>query len=274
MPNPKELILDQVAMKALGDKIHALLVEHVQDPRDFAEKPFAVASVYAARRLDALDVRDRAFESMVDSYVAQVVAGWFRPYETLFDTLTEKGHTFKRSGFEFASDARVWACAQQEGAKALALNTQTRNYLVVLESERPGRQALHIRRYWDLLSELREEGGYLPLQHIADRKDLTLEDVITMASEAAEAYSDCLPEVRHPKRPSLRSFLDSSLCAGLTAGIGLRYGDARDPGYVLSARYSALLEAVEVKNALSSSFHDISYVAYNLASAVDCLLGG
>lgn len=271
--NPKEPILDRKAMTALGDKLHALLAKSVPDKQDRVEKPFAVASMYTTRKRDGLSMRDPDFEAVVNSYVAQIVEGWFQPCEKLFDKMTKIGHTSKKTGFAFTNDARVWACAQQRGAKAFALNTETRNYLVVLESERPGRQALHIRRYWDLLSDLREEGGYLPLQDIAERKDLTLEDVIKLASEAAERYSDCLPDVRIPKRPSLQSFLDSSLWEGLTSSIGLRYGDARDPGYVLTARYSAMLEAVEVRNVISSSFQEIGYVAHNLTIAMDVLSG-
>src|SRR5690606_2877505 len=107
------------------------------------------------------------------------------------------------------------------------------------------------------------------LDEYAQRSDLTLRDVVALAHQATENYSDDLPGVRCVQRPSLQTFLRKSLDVGEeSAGVGLRYGDFRDPGYVASVRVD---ERPEVDGIHHFGVSSLNYVMFNLASAADCL---
>lgn len=285
----------QAELAATGQRISEVLEAGLTSEWNVLERAYPLAHLFAGKKRDKLDLRDHDFESLADAYCGVVMANWVEQYVQLHAELTRRGHTSEDSMFEFANDAYLWACADREvvesdeeqkalralmpllgkvepakfEVKAFVLETQSRSFLVVLNKQY-GTWRLHIRRFWQDIRQARQSPGCFPLQDVAERKDLTLEDVIKLAHHAAEAYGDALPGVPYPTRPMLSTFLEGNLLAGdKHAGIGLRYGDFRDRGYVISFKNDE--ERPSVDAALRSDFHEVAYVAYNLASALDRL---
>ncbi len=283
----------QEDFRRVATRIRELRESCLSKEWDVLERPYPIAQVFADGKRDKMDLREHDFEGMVSAYYGLVMLNWVEPYVALYDRLTAASYTSPEKKFEFANDAYVWACVQREVepekmteleelfpelagyeppkhlVKVFVLETQSRNFVVVL-NQCYGRWSVHIRQFWDDLAEARKSKYYFPLADYKDRRDLTLDDVVKLAREASDKYSDDLPGVSYPHRPMLATFLKGSLMAGEEeAGIGLRYGDHRDRGYIVSFKCDA--RRPEVDNALTCVFHDVSYVAYNLASAIDCL---
>lgn len=285
----------QAELAATGQRIREVLEAGLSSEWGLLERAYPLAHLFAAKKSDKMDIRDHDFESVADAYYGVVMSHWVEQYVQLHATLTARGHTSEAQMFEFANDAYVWACADREVVeddeeakrlralipgladtepskfvvKAFVLETQSRSFLVVL-NERYGCWRLHVRRFWRDIRQTRQSKGYFLLQELAERKDLTLEDVIKLAHRAADVYGDALPGVSYPERPLLSTFLEGTLLAGdKGAGIGLRYGDFRDRGYVVS--FDNNEERPAVDKALMSDFYEVASVAYNIASAIDVL---
>lgn len=284
-------------LRALGAQLRETLEAGLDKARDCLERPLPLAYMLAAQKKDPLDARSLEFESLIGAYLGVVVQAWIEPYLALHAALTQKGHAAADSAFLLGGDSYVWSCADHEvveeadpkmaafleelghtyapsthKVKAFALRTQSRNYFVLLILTH-GRWRLHIRRFWDNLQEVRASKGYYLLQEFGDRQDLTLEDVVKLAQRAAEAYGDDLPGVAYPKRPLLATFLGGNLLAGdRRAGLGLRYGDSRDLGYVVS--FDNDRTEPRVAHGPDCPYGELAHAAYVAASAYDQLVLG
>jgi hypothetical protein len=293
----KEPMKTQAELQTAGEQMRALRDAALSKAWNALERPFPVAHMFAGPKRDKLDLRDHDFEQMVSAYMGLVAQNWVEPYLKLYRALQERGHISRDTSFEFGNDVYVWTVADRDvpqerddkldqlfagmgiardeaptvyKAKAFAIETQTRNFLVLL-NEKYGRWSIHMRRFWDDIREVSKNDGYFHLQDFANRKDLTLEDVIKLAHQVSEHYGDALPGVSYPHRPLLTTYLDGDLIAGSdTSGIGLRYGDFRDMGYVLSFKNDA--ERPEIDGGTVCNFHEVAYLAYNIASAHDQLV--
>jgi hypothetical protein len=257
------------------------------------ERPTPVALLYWLANKDKMDVRSHDFECLCDAYVGLAVEQWVQPYLSLHAALTQQGATSQATGHNFAIDTYVWAAADrtlpeeplgidglddldddplsERRAKAMVLQTQSCNFLVLL-NERFGRWTLHFRKFWpDVRDALAQGNVGGSLSTVVDRKDLTVLDVVKLSSAAAE-FGDDLPGVHYPRRPHLATLLNGSLLVGdQDAGIGLRYGDMRDMGYVMSMHANG--DLVEAKDMMygPGGYADVAFIGYNMAAAIDCL---
>lgn len=86
-------------------------------------------------------------------------------------------------------------------------------------------------------------------------------------------YSDDLPGVQYPSRPSMDALVSSSLLAAASLSpSGLTYGDFRDPGYVVSMEVDYFTKLPEVKKGSRVKQGDFSQVATHLQYAANCLV--
>lgn len=282
-------------LSQLAAKLRQTLEAGLSAQWKLLERSYPLALMLLADKKDPADLRSHEFESLVDAYYGLAAEPWVAAYLQLHADLVARGFDAQDRSYEFGTDAYVWAAADRtlpekdlgldykalfgpdyehepgsRRARAIVLETQSRNFLVVL-NENFGRWSLHLREFWADIRLEQAKGRYLgTLDAYKERKDLSLQDVIALSS-MAESFGDHLPGVHYPRRPHLSTFLEGSLMAGEDeAGIGLRYGDSRDRGYILSLCVGSD-DRPEVKHALQAVYGDIAYVAYNLASAIDCL---
>lgn len=259
------------------------------------ERPYPLALMFLADKNDKADLRSHEFESVVSAYYGVAAELWVPEYLKLHATLQAKGLNSAEQSYEFGNDAYVWAAADRTSpepslgldlkallgddyeetprmrqAKAIVLETQSRSFLIVL-NQSYDRWTVHMREFWpDIRIEVQRSRYLSGLEAVKDRRDLTLMDVVLL-SNAANRFGDDLPGVHYPHRPHLSTLLGGSLMAGAEdAGIGLRYGDFRDRGYIMSLKTCSEGRPT-VEHGLHASYGDIAYVAFNLASAIDCL---
>ncbi len=285
-------------LQETGRKLRALLEADLTKEWDTLERPYALAQVFVADKRDPMDVRDHDLESMVSAYYGLLMAQCTERYLALYETLKRLGHICEDTSFEFGNDAYVWACAERDvleekdpkldalfeslglgasepsthSVRAFCVQTQSRNFLVVLVCKYDT-WTVHIRRYWADIAQEKARGHYFELKDYAERTDLTFEDVLRLAHVVNDKYSDCVPGVTYVKRPNLAAFLDGNLMPGTEgAGCGLRYGDFRDAGYVVSLKGRD--ERCEVDHGMACDHGELGYIAYNIASAADQLVDG
>lgn len=107
---------------------------------------------------------------------------------------------------------------------AIAITSQNRNYLYVLETNALGRK-FHIRRYWD------EHKKHMEDEYSELHKIITLEDALIHLDMLSD-FSDCINGNKYIKRPSLAWFQANGL--SVRDDSRQQYGDVRDAGYILS----------------------------------------
>jgi len=113
--------------------------------------------------------------------------------------------------------------------KAFALEGSDGNFVVLLANS-GGDWSVHLRQYWESIH------NFYRFANNAAQRVHSVEWAIEFASKVA-MHSDDVPGVHSPRRPSLASFSIGNFKVGsAAAGIGLRYGDSRDAGFVLSLR--------------------------------------
>lgn len=143
--------------------------------------------------------------------------------------------------------------------KAFAVQSMGRNYLVVLNC-RTGAWHLHVRRFWLTWEDIQRRGDLpMALVPLTQKTSFSFDEAMTLnqlvGHELCDQVDSDLPQGRLG-RPGLDEFLQGDLVAKSPfAGRGLRYGDMRDCGYVLSTE---LEELPEVKNAASIRTQDIT----------------
>lgn len=290
---------EELALLAKG--MHAQLEAGLSKSWDALERHIPLALLLQQRDLSEKGLLTYDFTQLCDAYAGQRAVQWIQPYLDLHATLTALGHANAAGRYDFGCDAGVWVAADRtlpgtddgidideilgipqgmraepvvrnRHAKAIVLKTQSRSFLVVINENEFGRHSLHMREFWPDIRETLANDGYLgfELKSAKGRNDLTVLDIVKLSSVAGE-YGDDLPDVSYPRRPHLSTFLAGNLMGGdKEAGIGLRYGDSRDKGYLLSVK-DAGDDMPEVSHSLRAFLGDIDYVANNFASVIDCL---
>ena len=284
-------LLNTVEQLTLAKEVDQLLGSNI-DPRwCVIERPQVLARYFGLNPSDNMTADSRALCSTIDAHCGQSLQRVLPAYLALHAHLVANDIN-EANQYKFANDSYIYTVADRQfdgkaldidipgirgnsttpvvQAKAFVVKTQSRNYLVVLH-ERYLTGTVHIRRFWDDLQESLNAPGYALMSDYADRSDLTLNDVILLATQAAEYYSDDLPGNCYPRRPSLQSFLRGSLDVGEeSAGRGLRFGDARDLGYIASLEVSGT-GRFTAKDMSKIGISELVAVMYNVASAFDSL---
>lgn len=254
--NREPLSLVQMLDLSLG--LRAQMEAGLSREYDTLERPYVMAGMMAATHKDPMDLRSHFFESMVDAFMGLRLGPLVEPYVKLYDDLVAHDHLDSKTKFEFGNDAYVWAIPERFAAKkglglnlthlfgedyepeapdpkarrtkAIVLQTQSCNFLVVMNYAYGRWQRMDVREFWpDVREELADDGYLLNLNGIKDRKDLTVLDVVKYSTLAA-AYSDDFSEgdgYRRIERPSLATLLNGTLMPGdEDSGVALRYASA------------------------------------------------
>ncbi|KWT98254.1 hypothetical protein WDL1P1_00285 (plasmid) [Variovorax sp. WDL1] len=281
-------------LKTLAASLRVAMEAGCCEQFSLLERPVVLAELFELKRRDKAALRNLELESTMANYVGLAVQGVLAGYVALYDKLVAEGHDASNS-FEFGNDAYCYFIPHREveaeevpaGAKGLlgliggeklpphvvkafVVETQSTNWVVVLE-ERFGRHTLHIRQFWDDPALL-DSPDYHGTFDQYTGSNLSIKDVVRLAAEAADRFSDDMPGVNYPKRPCLNTFLRGSLVPGhKDAGIGLRYADGRDKGYVLSYE-QPYGDCPAVKDVHWFGFHRISHAMERIGFAVSMLV--
>lgn len=286
-------------MQVIGLNLRNQVEASMTPKRDCLERPYILASMLRTRA-DQAEVLTYDFERMVDAFIGLSMGPLVEPYVKLHDDLTAYGHVDGKTKFEFGNDAYVWAIPERfalakdlginfkdifgddyepeapdpkaRRAKAIVLQTQSCNFLLVMNYAYGRWARLDVREFWpDIREELVDDGYLLNLNTLKDRKDLTVLDLVRY-STAAASYSDDFQdayEYTRVERPSLATLLNGSLMTGEDdSGKALRYGDFRDAGFVVSVKLDREDEGAEAEKMIHTRLSHINYVCYNMASAI------
>ena len=283
----------------LGLNLRVQLEAGLSPEWNLLERPYALAAMMTGAKDEPMELRSHTFESMVDAFVGLRLGPLVEHYVKLHDDLVEHAHVDSASKFEFGNDAYVWALAERFApekdrgfnfkaifgedyepeppdpqacrAKAIVLQTQSCNFLVVLNYAYGRWTRLDVREFWpDVREALAEDGYLLNLNDLRDRKDLTVLDVVKYSTRAATYSDDFGAEGNYSRveRPSLATLVNGSLMAGEDdAGIALRYGDFRDSGFVVSVKLDRD-RGPETDGMVHNRISAVGYVVSNMSSAM------
>lgn len=189
----------------------------------------ATLSKILGRVIAAAPCGPLALEWTADRYWAGRMPGLLNTLDAVHARLVSAGVTEARKVVFNDLDDAVWY-EPSAADKVLVHTTQSRNFLYVWPKDRsPGLRELHVRFFYDRFDDPR-------FARTSDRfereEDRAFKAAVARAGRAAvagvggwvTAYAD--DAAAFPERPSLD--------ACRRADFRPRYGDARDPGYVLS----------------------------------------
>lgn len=253
-------------LKAIAEKVNTLLSNELSPRWDTLEKP-AVLALVVAGDAHSEDLRSLLLEAVEEEYVGIKIHEMLPKYVELFDHLKESG-TGRAHAIDLGRDTYVYVIEERDvempkaaasdflkelfeaneidfdpvdtadvvKVKALGVDTQNKNYIVVL-NERYGKWTFHAREVFPTLQSALEKGYLGDMDKFNKGAPITIADMVQYANRAAK-YADDMEGNHYPERPSLQTYLAGNLVAGDEhAGIGLRYADGRDRAYVVSTKH-------------------------------------
>jgi hypothetical protein len=254
---------------ALVDRLEAIIRESVPDERDLIDQPAILAELIGRFGHDRRDFESCTFESAIGGCVGRAIAQETDNLLWLADILHIKGYT-EENQYDFCyADRYAFSLLSTEKRKVFALRTQNINYLVLLAKRYDGWE-IHLRQWWDVIPDASEQ--YLPytLEKYIKGETMTLHEAIKLGKNLDD-YANDIPGVSYPDRLRLQAFKDTNFSVGKDDSCaGLRYGDARDRGYIATVK----LDAFGAPEADKMTWHPLNrmhYVWYDLLSAVDTL---
>ena len=251
-------------------QIRHVLAEQTIPTHEPIRKEQLLAALLASYDHSPAELGHYTLDRTLDLYVGQKVMQQREAWLWLHDTLVSRGHT-ERHPYDFGYGDRyaywVW---NQPHRKAFVGITQNQNYLVLLaRNSEHADWTIHLRRWWE---PLRSHAGRWISQSFArgrrTTQPVTYRDIVKHAAEAERKFSDHLPGVTYIERPDLALYKKTQFQLNPQSPCpGLRYGDGRDAGYLISVKYSPF-GFPEADHAIST-LTPLKYVLYDLASLVD-----
>lgn len=252
---------------ALVDRLEAIIRESVPQERDLIDQPAVLAELIGRFGHDRRDFSSCTFEATIGGCVGRAITQETDSLIWLADTLHAKGYT-EDNQYDFGYvDRYAFSLLNTDKKKVFALRTQNVNYLVLLKQRYDGWE-IHMRQWWDVIPDA--SAKYLPytLEKYIKGASLTLNEAIKLIKNLDD-YSDDIPGVSYPDRLRLQAFKDTDFMVGKDKSCaGLRYGDARDTGYIATVKQS-VFGAPEADKMTWNSLTRMHYVWYDLLSAVD-----
>jgi len=252
---------------ALVDRLEAIIRESVPEERDLIDQPAVLAELIGRFGHDRRDFESCTFEATIGACVGRAIMQETDSLVWLADTLHEKGYT-EANQYDFCyADRYAFSMVNTEKKKVFALRTQNVNYLVLLARRYNGWE-VHMRQWWDVIPDASEK--YLPygLEKYIKGETMSLNDAIGLVKRLDD-YADDIPGVSYPDRLRLQVFKDTDFAVGTDKSCaGLRYGDARDRGYIATVKQS-VWGTPEADKMTWHSLTRMHYVWYDLLSAVD-----
>ena len=280
-----EIVDEQKVLDTLADVVKTTIDRGLAKAAlEWLGKPELFGTFFAKEEPHSMEPSSLTLEWTVDNYVAHLVRRALPHYVRLYDDLVKQGATCEEDRFDVGSDVYIYAHQHQgdtgasnsskRTSKVMVLETQNRNYVIILVgwgTKAP--RELHIREFWpDIQQVISGENAWLAedLREAAARKDLTIQDLAKFGASLMRV-SDDVEGNYFPVRPSLRTYLEGSLMPGdEKAGLGLQYGDARDPGYVLSARaIGGEMGFIKLEHLLAHGLGSLKYAMSTMAFAAE-----
>jgi hypothetical protein len=248
---------------------------------DDLDTPRVLANVLAGYKARAIEPTCKDLEWTVDEFVALTVRRALSYYQKLFDVLVNAGAVSPETRVEAGADVYVHAFERREDrdngaiSRIIVVNTQQENFLFVMSGRRTLRD-LHIRQFWpDIQTVIDGTGDFDDdLAGATGRNDLSLIDLAKLGASLMR-FSDDVDGNYWPARPSLRYFTSGSLIPRLeSAGEGLRFGDFRDRGYVLSAKgIGSSQDCLNVEGVLAHGYGSLCRAMSAMSFAVRMFTG-
>lgn len=252
---------------ALVDRLEAVIRETVPEKRGVIDHPAVLAELIDRFGHDKRDFESGTFEATISGCVGRAIMQEAESLVWLADTLRAKGYT-EENQYDFGYvDRYAFSLLNTDKKKVFALRTQNVNYLVLLNRRYDGWE-VHMRQWWDVIPDGAEQ--YLPyaLEKYIKGATLSLQDAIKLTKNL-EGYANDIPGASYPDRLRLQAFKDTYFAVGEDrACAGLRYGDARDRGYLVTAKQS-VFGTPEADKMTWNALTRMHYVWYDLLSAID-----
>lgn len=260
-------------------------------------RPYAIAEMVRQPRGQTA-TRSLDLETMLSAYYATMLGPRIAQYRALHALLSQRGQDCAANRFCIGPDEYLWAVPLREGkptaasaqpvaclaeidemlellqdedaepATAMALVLETRSLYFIIVFNYDCVWSMHIRQYWrDINGPL---GAGSSLHRLdASAQPLSAAAIVAMAGSAAD-FSDDLPGATYLQRPGLQTFLDGTLWAGQEGSSqGLRYGDCRDPGYIVSVQETSLTGLPTAQDGAHVPYGLLAHAISFLDSAVD-----
>lgn len=284
--NPNESGFDdsrEPDYKAKGVKLAECLTSLVEKKWDVLQKPQVLASLFNHEDWtdSGFELRNITFESTFGAVIGQRMHAALPKLLEMHAKLVSDGVISDETKYDLGRDSYIYSVADKEvpakpsgidfkaifgqdyvetpkkvKIKAMVLETQSTQYIVVMNYQL-GRWEVHIREYFKDLRDAMAEAYLLNLDNIKAADNLTIFDVVRLARVAA-VYADDFQGNPYPSRLSLASYLNGSLIGNdEDAGLGLRYADGRDEGYVVSYEDSDRPEAKDVLWGGYAALHNV-----------------
>jgi hypothetical protein len=260
-----------VELKHPTEKLTAAFNKLFKGEHAWLERPFALASMlYENKALQSVD--DPTYEDVSDAYLGLTMSGVSAKAAAVEEALRQS-QSQGIDRMEVGNGIFISAVEPREvdgvQARALVLEGQNRDYLLVLNRKSSRGWDVHVRRIWRDYGKAMRDGRCS--NSLLYGGTFTPQDVIRLAEEA-QKYSDDVFDGNDPVRPSYLTHVKGSLIVrGKDAGVGLKFGDFRDPGYVISMKVSPFSGCPEVEKGVRTPFGDLEFVMTYLEYAARCV---
>lgn len=250
---------------ALVDQLEQLIRNTVSEENDVRDQLAVLAQLLTRFGHDSRDFSSFTFEAMLKYHVGAAIGRETQGLLALADKLHAKKCS-QENEYDFNhADRYAFSLKNTEKCKVFAMRTQNVNYLVLLTKGWRGWD-IHLRQWWDVLSA----DGYVSyvFEPFIKGELMSLEQAQKLVKPLSD-YADDLPGVSFPDRLRLQAFLDTDFAIEKDSSCrGLRYGDARDIGYLASVKVSPF--ELHVADGMTwYSLSQLHYVWYDLLSAMD-----
>jgi hypothetical protein len=259
-----------VALEQPTGKLTAALNKLIKGERAWLERPFVLANMLYENKAHQ-GVEAPTYEDVSDAYLGLTMSGVAAKAVAVEEALRQS-HAQGIDRMEVGNDIYVSAVEPREvdgiQARALLFEGQNRDYLLVLNRKSDKDWDVHVRRIWRDYGKAMRDGRCS--SSLLYGGELTPHDVLRLAEEATK-YSDDIQDGKEPVRPSYLTYMKGSLIArSVDASVGLKFGDFRDPGYVVSMKVSPFTGYPEVEKGVRTPFGDLEFVMTYLEYAAQC----
>lgn len=265
MSNEKKHATIQERVKLAAEDARQVMKTALPGAEGVVSRPYAIAEMLqqSPGESGTLSV---AFEKMVGAYYATALGPRISEYLAVHTMLSERGYVSESDRLRTGMNDFLWAVparnvesapddvdAEPVAALALVLETPSRCFIIVFNYDFAW--SMHIRQYWRAIQDV--PGSAL---HRQKTRALSAEELVVMSSDAVD-FSDDVPGAAFLRRPSLETYLNGTLLVGRDdSSAGLRYGDCRDPGYIVSVKETGVVGLPTVEDGMQVPYNILAYV--------------
>lgn len=249
--------------KKQQDELSKKVLDILKDADRVSVMPEVLCSIFESLEHEG----DPGFQNLImywglERYVSKKVTAQVKNMAKLYDYCVKETYT-QENNWHWGAGDRTVCFIPAENKKILLFENQNIQFVCIVDPGRLGE--LHIRKvYPDLFGEYSDYGFYGlgsfgDVEHLREglRGENGLEIAIANLTGAYKEWANSIPGVQYPSRISLKSMMTDNFSPPNRA---FAYGDNRDEGYILSAKF---LDRCEV-----SDYYQAAYVFYDIIGAI------